>query len=550
MPNLADISSRRRQVEAPLIEWVPDRPQFRNPGVYDMRNAMPSDNGLYKPIPSPVVESSNGLKDLVAAVVNNAGQVQSFRDPNNNLPYYYTAAVAPVGNTFHLFQYDEQNTVWTNVTPASPDTFIFGGHGYFSSFGDRVYGTSGFSAGLYAKDIGGVDLFASVTNAPRFKDAVVIRGFMFGINFIRTVSPFNTVTTGVSWSASNDPENWIDPSSNPIGALAVLRGETQLEGGGRLQRVLPGIGGADAIIFGQSKIWRVTFIGPPSVWDFQVVEEDEGTSMPTSVVSDGQLITFRGRRGWMIFDGAIAQPVGAGKVDYSFIRRSGNEDFAFNGAGLGAFNQGIRSALVGEPFTDSVAAFLFRSDVDATLESIVTNTVEAIVDDQGREIQASINTPFADSIILFNKLTGAWGNAKLSLQCIARVETDVTRTDAPRMVGLNQDLELVVFDGENLEARFDSTEVTGDVNNLVTVRHAWPFVNNNNCTIQLMFRNRLGDVQTIQDAKVLEEDASIPINESGRFVALRITMPQGEEWEDGFIGVATEFADLGIGGVL
>ncbi len=549
MPNLTDVSIKRRQLDAPLVDWRPDVPAFRNPGIFDMRNAVPSDIGLYKPIPGLVTEGTNTPRDLIAGITNNAGQLQSFRVPATNAPFYYTAAVDVAGDTFHLFQYDETTSTWINVTPTVPPTPTFNIHAYFTAFGDRIYATAAFASGLLAKDIGGVDLFAAITDAPRFRDAVVIRGFLMGVNFTRTVSGNARVTTGVSWSAANDPENWIDPIADPIGALSVLRGETQLEGGGRLQRVVPGIGGADATIFGQTKIWRVTFIGPPSVWDFQIVEEEEGTSIPTSVVSDGQVIYFRGRRGWMVYDGARATPIGAGKVDYSFIRRDGDQSFSMNGSPLAGFNLGIRSAVLAEPWVDNVAAFMFRSDIDATFEDLQTDGAVDIETDQSEVLEVTVNTPFPDSVLFVNRLTGAWGNAKIELQCIGRVESNRTRTDAPRFVGLDADFNLVEFNGPNLEARFDSAEVTGGVNNPVTVRHAWPFVNNNNCTIQLLFRNRLGDPQQVQDPKFQEEDASTPINESGRFVALRAVMPEGENWSDGFIGVATEFADLGIGSV-
>lgn len=550
MPNLGDVSTQRRQLTAPIVDWRPDHPQFRNPGLFDLRNAIPSDTGLYVPVPDVEKIGTNDLRDLVAGVVNNAGQLQGFRDPANNGPVILTAAVDPVANTFHLFQYIESTDTWGNVTPTVAPTFAFDLHAYFSVFGTRVYATAGFASGLLAKDLGGGDLFTAITNAPRFKDAVVIRGFLFGINFTRTVSPTDRVVTGVSWSASGDPENWIDPSVDPIGALAVLRGETQLEGGGRLQRVLPGIGGADAIIIGQHKIWRVTFVGPPSVWDFQVVEEDEGTNAPTSVVSDGQFIYFRGRRGWMIFDGSTAQPIGAGKVDFSLIRSDGDRSFALAGGPVLQFNLGMRAALIGEPFTDKAVAFLYRSDTDDTLENIVTDGAATIDTDGGDPIEASISSPFADSMLFFNRLTGAWGNAKLGLQCIGRVETNTTSTDSPRFIALDEDLSLVTFTGPTLETRFDSAETTGEAANMITVRSVWPYVNNNNCTIQLLFRSKLGSVQQIQATpKTIESDGSAAINESGRFVALRAIMPAGEDWTDGFIGLATEFADLGIGSV-
>ena len=52
------------------------------------------------------------------------------------------------------------------------------------------------------------------------------------------------------------------------------------------------------------------------------------------------------------------------------------------------------------------------------------------------------------------------------------------------------------------------------------------------------------------DPLLLETDGSIPVNESGRFVAVQFEMPEGRSWPDGFMGVSAEFADQGIGSVI
>lgn len=551
MPGLFDLSGERRQIEVPFAEWLPDHPAFNNPGFPNLENAIPADLGFYRPVREPSAFGTNTLKDLVAGVVNNAGQLTGIRNPDTNEVFYYTMAVDPVADTSHLFEYTEDTDTWADVTPAVAPAFANNDHAYFATFGNKIY--AGYSTSsnnpLLTKEIGAAGDFAAVADAPSARDIIVARGFLVGINFRRGTSPTDLIANGVTWSGSGNPENWIDPIANPIGALSVLRGETQLVGGGRLQRILPGIAGADAIIFGQSKIWRMTFIGPPSVWDFQIVEEAEGTSSPTSVVSDGDFIYFHGRRGWMRFDGSRSEPIGAGKVNRAFTA-SGVLDnrFRLQADTLGGFNRGVRAAISGEPFTDRLVFWTYRSQTDSELANLITNTGDTLVTDQGDVIQATIKSEFNDTVLAFNEVTGRWGNAKVELQVIGRVETNRTRLDAPRIIGLNNDLSLVEFTGGILPSIFDTPEAIGPVNNRITVRNAWPFVDSQNCTISLLSREVLTDPQVQSAPLVLEGDASVPVDESGRFAALRLKIPSTDEWT-ALLGMSVELADQGMGAV-
>ena len=552
MPNFVDITAGRQQAEVAFQEWLPDIPGFESQGFPVLFNAFPADNGLYKPKFGFQRDSVNTLIDLVAGVTVNAGQLVGVRNPATNGVFWYTAAVDQVADTMHFFEYTESTRTWGNVTPLVAPTHPFDGHAYFSTFGTRIYATAGNATAILAKDIGGGGNFASITDAHRFRDATVIRGFLMGISYQQGVAPSAQVPTGVAWSADQDPENWINVTTDPLGALAVLRGETQLEGGGRLQRIIPGVGGADATIFGQSKIWRVTFIGAPTVWDFQIVEEDEGTSIPTSVVSDGDRIVFYGRRGWMEFDGGSARPIGAGKVNYSFIRRDTNRDFSFDPGPLQGFNRGLRSAVLGQPYSDGVSAFLYRSDTDDTFVNLQTDGLADIetTDTPAQPIEATVSSDFPDTMLFYNKFSGRWGNAKLGLQAIGRGETNLNAPDTPAFQGLDTGLGMVTFNGAILPATFRSQESTGGANSMLTVRQVWPYINNNNCTIRLAYRNSLGEDQQLGAARTLESDASVPVNESGRFVAVQLEMPEGQEWLDGLIGCSVEFADQGIGSVV
>ena len=499
----------------------------------------------------PEVLSTNSLKDLVAGVTVNAGQIIGLRGSSGI--FYYTAAVDRVADTIHLFQYVEATDTWQDVTPDPAPAHQAGDHAYFAAFGTRIYVGFSTNTSILAKDIGTVTPFAAVSGAPSPKDIIVTRGFLVGIQFQRGATPFTTIRTGVTWSASGDPENWIDPVADPIGALSVLRGEIQLEGGGRLQRIIPGVNGADAIIFGQSKIWRMSFIGPPAVWDFQIIHEDEGTPIPTSVVSDGSFIYFMGRRGWMRTDGANVTPIGAGKVDRAFIGNDVlDQRFEVDGATLLDFNIGLRASISADPFTDRLVFWTYQAQTDNELFDLIADSGESIITDQGDVLQVSNKSDFNDTVLIFNEVTGRWGNAKLGLLAIGRVETFRTRLDNPRLVALDVDLNLVAFEDVNnvsgtFAAFFETAESIGPVNNRLTIRKVWPYIDAPNVQVSLLAREKLSDPQTKATALGIDSDASVPIDNSGKFVALRVDIPESDVWTAN-LGLSVELSDQGTGG--
>ena len=527
---------------------MPDAPPYANPGFPVARNVYPSDFGFYRPVPQVVTEGINTLLTLVPTLTNVSGELVGTRFIDTNAPHYYVTAVDNDADTFHFFKYDELLETWADVTPAGGVTSQFGSYGRYDTFGTDIYCAYGIAGQIVSKNAGDVNLFVVVTDAPRAQDIAVIRGFMVAIN----VTEFGVNTrNGVSWSAAGDPTNWINPNTDPIGALSVLRGFTTLQGGGRLQKIVPGIAGADAIIFGQSKIWRMTFIGPPSVWDFQVVEEREGTQRPATVVSDGSLIYYYGLRGWMVFDGVKSTRIGARKVDRSFIDESTAEGvYRYVPGALSPFEGGLSASIGGEPFSDKLAVWAYRADRQATLSNIVTDGGDRIVTDQGDGILASIQTEFNNTLLFVNEVTGEWGVGNHAFQAIGRSPTNKTSTDNPGMIGIDTDFSLVRFTPSNtLDSFIQSIEVRSDTQARITVKRVWPYVESANVTISLLSREKLSDVQVQSAPRGLEEDGAVPVFESGRYVALRIDFPLDERWQSGLQGVTTEFSDQGLGAI-
>lgn len=547
MPNLFDLSSQREQIEVPFTDWRPDLPPFNNPGFPALENALPGDAGLYRPAPRPIPFGANTLRDLVPGVSKGVGDLAGFRDPFDSTVYYFAMARDTTADTLHFFRFEEGPNAWIDVTPTTPPVGAFDAYARFRTFGTSVYASLGPSSPILTMTMGGTGPFAAVAGAPRASDMIITRGFAVAIDVIELGNP--RAGTAISWSAQSDPENWVDPIANPITALSLLRGFTQLEGGGRLERIVPGVNGADAIIFGQTKIWRMVFIGPPAVWDFRIVAEDEGTTVPTSVVPANEAIYFYGRRGWSRFDGAQVVPIGAGKINRAFIRSDvQNGAFRFDPRPQSGLEKGMRASLAAEPFDEQLVLWSYRTEADDVFANLVTDTGDRLVTDQGEGLQVAVTSDESDTVIAVNEITGSWGNMKIGLQAIGRVESNRTLSDTPELIGLNNDLSIVRFAGTNLPALFETTEATGKVNNRTTVRRVWPHTDAASCEISLLARERLADAPSVSPPLLPEDDAGVPVNESGRYLSLRAEIPNGASWS--FMqGLSVEVADQGQGGV-
>lgn len=546
MPNLFDISGQRQPIDLQFTDWLPDRPPFANPGFPNCENVYPADDGLYRPVPRFSIVSNNTIKDIIPNATQVIGQVFGARA--SGVRAYFTAVRDTTAGTVRFLRYVESTELWEDVTPAVPPTFQNGDHAYFDTFGTRIYAAFSTSTRILAKNIADNGLFTEITDAPRPQDIALVRGFLVAINHVQGSGGGATVRNGVSWSQGGDPEGWPDPTL--ASSFAVLRGRTQLVGGGQLQRIIPGINGADAIIFGESKIWRMTFIGPPAVWDFQIIADSEGTSMPTTVISSGDFIYFHGLRGWMRTDGVNFEPVGAGKVDRAFNRSDVlGGAFRLNAVSLLDVNLGIRAALSGDPITDRLVLWTYQTGGELALEALQDDAAATIQDDLGNPIEAATGSTDNDTLLILNENSGRWGNARVTLLGMGRVNTSRTRRDTPRFVGIDVAMNLVQFSETSLlDSFFDTPEAIGAANNRITVRQVWPYVDSENCTISMFARDKFNDTPVQSAQRGRESDDAIPVHESGRYVSLRLTLPGSDFWS-ALHGLSVDFQDQGLGSV-
>ena len=219
------------------------------------------------------------------------------------------------GTTSALYRLQTTNS-WLNVS--KPGGYSLGASDRWRSaaFGNTFVFAGGVDTNMQAYDLALSSAFADLSGtAPRAKYPAVVGNFLMVANTWDGTDGY--LRNRVWWSAIGNAASWPSPGTDA--AATVQSGRAELRDGGDIQGILPGIGGADAAIFGETRIWRVSYEGPPTVFRFDVVERARGVYAPGSLISNGKIAYYLGEDGLYAFDGVQSVPIGAGKVDRWFL---------------------------------------------------------------------------------------------------------------------------------------------------------------------------------------------------------------------------------------
>jgi hypothetical protein len=117
------------------------------------------------------------------------------------------------------------------------------------------------------------------------------------------------------WSGIDQPTSW--PVANSATATAQQSGEQFLPS--RFGPIYAIYGGDQyGIIMQQSGISRMTYVGPPVVFQFDSIDETRGCYYPGSSVQAGKFVYFVSENGFYRTDGVGIENIGEGKVNKFF----------------------------------------------------------------------------------------------------------------------------------------------------------------------------------------------------------------------------------------
>lgn len=273
-------------------EWLPDQPDYSNPGVTEATNVIPAANG-YRSMPS-FVEYSNAASNTILnifAAKQNDGSVRLFAGDSGKL-YLFNAV------TSDLDDISKAGTPAYDLASAERWKFV--------QFGNDVIASGGIGEELQKFTLGTDSAFSDLSGTPPKGDFLaVVRDFVWVAN-VDTGS--GRVPYKAYWSGFNDPTSWtagVDQSDfQDIPDAGAITGM---------------VGGEYCTILMERAIVRATYTGPPLIWQFDKVETARGCQVPGSVCNVGHTVFYLSDDGFYVFDGSKSQPIGAEKINSFFL---------------------------------------------------------------------------------------------------------------------------------------------------------------------------------------------------------------------------------------
>lgn len=265
-------------------EWTPDRPKHLQKGLLTADNVYAGPDG-YRPVQafSAITPALSGDFQGGATFVASDGT---------------TSLLA--GNATNLYRFNS-SLAWASLIGS-----LTAGRWYFTQFGDTAVAVHG-----------GAPIAVNLT----LGTAAALGGSPPTASFCTTVRDFVVLGKAggardmVRWSGFNDSAGWVNGTNQA--------GQQQMLTGGEVTGLA---GGEYGLVFQRARITRMTYVGSPIVFQFDEISSNIGCIAAGSIVQAGRLVFFLSERGFMVCDGNDVKPIGAEKVDRTFLATYPNSD--------------------------------------------------------------------------------------------------------------------------------------------------------------------------------------------------------------------------------
>jgi len=285
-------------------EWAPDQPDMGAEALITAKNVIPSVNG-YKPFHP--LDSSMGT---VGAGVF-ASFVSSGVNKTENNVYAWALGDFYVGSGSSF------------ATRGSSSANTASDIGSFAQYENIVIFAGGnIPKKHFAGSVANFSTLASVGTAPSGCVVGIIGQFVMIGNIFDAVTA-NMARNTVQWSGIDNPTSW--PTPNSATAIAQQAGSQDMN---LLYGRVNGIHGGDqhGVILQDTAVTRVTYVGPPAVFQFDLVANDVGSVYTNRSVKAGPWTYFKSMAGFCRTDGVSIEKIGAGKVDDYFASTNVGSD--------------------------------------------------------------------------------------------------------------------------------------------------------------------------------------------------------------------------------
>ena len=278
-------------------EWLPDLADIGSQGLQVANNVLPDVDGYipFTPyVPYTGFAHSSSPHTLPAQA---AGMITVY-DP---VAAYYRFYAGGADGVLYM------DIGGTGAFVARSATLTASKEWQFTPYGSLLVGVNG--ANTMYHTIGSATNFVTM-NAPKAACAAMVGQFLMLGNLTDTSGTLRPYT--LAWSAINDITNF--PTPNSATAIATQSGEQTFKPEfGQINAV---IGGDQfSLVFQQRAITRVTYVGPPAVFQFDELQRGRGATYLHGAIKAAGLTHYVADDGFYATDGVNVIPTGLGKID-------------------------------------------------------------------------------------------------------------------------------------------------------------------------------------------------------------------------------------------
>ena len=442
-------------------EYLPDLPDRDNPGLTVAKNCVP--HGVsYKELSSQVVYSD-------ALTARARGFISALA--SDGTPHNYA------GDATSL--YSLSSASWADVTSLA-GTYSTDNWWEFTKWGEKIIGVNGHTDSPQIITMGGANFADLSGSPPAAKHIAAVRDFVV----LGNINDGTAYPSRLHWSAINDETSWT---------AGTDQSDVQdLLTGGWIQRI---IGGEYGIVFCDSSIYRMTYVGYPFIFQIDEVEPGRGTPAPGSVVQFGDAIFYLGRDGFYIFNGAVSTPIGVNKIDKTFYADLDQNYYDRIYAVIDPINTLVFWSYPGTGNTSGLSNRII-------CYNWATQRWSGPIETEQEILISSLSDGYTlDSL----------GAAYSSLDALPfSLDSRVWQGGSVLLSGFNSDHKLVNFTGDALTAEFETGEVNLNAGGRAFINGVRPlFDGDGTATIQIGARNMVNGTVTYTAASAQNSQTGI-----------------------------------------
>lgn len=439
----------------PFGEWRPDADDQDGDYLTVARNVIPAE-GSYRPVGQFVIAGNVPMDETALA-----GKVMA--DPGSR-------PIIHAGSANSLYR--SVNRVWQKI-----NTGFTSSAWDFEQWGDEVLAISP-EEGLYHADIGS-GVYAKETAAPTGRHIWRVGDFVM-------IGAADGVAFRIQWSGFNDRTAWgSDPATQAdFQDLPAEYGQ-----------VTGGIGGQYPTVFQERAISRLTYVGPPTIFNIDTLPVQKGNIARDAIAEVAGQAFFIAQDGPNIWDGQGARPIANGR-----FRRWWRDSVA---------ETEIATARVCIDYRHNVVKWLWNSG----------GLIYAWDQDRASEFSPGASFP----VLLTAPRSEAIGDTVLHPSWAEGLQ---------EAGAINSDGYFGTFSSSSAyEATIETTDRAFGRNRRSTVREIWPDVDGSTSYVTLGSRAlRASDTLTYGGEVKTNDFGMAPFLSDARFHRARLRMPAGSMW--------------------